>query len=106
MDGINFDSLAEASRYQELKLFQASGAIWGLKCHPRFEIVPACNYDGKRERALYYEADFEYCEDNGGDPPTHVVEDVKGFETATFRIKRRLFIWQYPETRFVVTRSR
>jgi len=58
------------------------------------------------KRALYYEADFEYYEDNAGVPPTHVVEDVKGMETAVYRLKRRLFIWQYPETRFVVTRSR
>ena len=105
-DGINFDSLAEAARYRELVLLQSAGEIWGLKCHPRFEIVPACNYDGKRERALNYEADFEYYEDNGSVPPTHVVEDVKGFETAVYRLKRRLFIWQYPDTKFVATKGK
>lgn len=106
LDDIAFDSIAEGARYRELCLLQSAGEIWGLKCHPRFEIVPGLNYNGKQERALYYEADFEYYEDNAGVPPTHVVEDVKGMETAVYRLKRRLFIWQYPETKFVVTKKR
>lgn len=103
-DGIRFDSIAESRRYRELRLLQSSGEIWGLAVHPRFELLPAVKREGVRWRAVVYVGDFEYYADNGSKPPIHVVEDVKGVETAVFRLKRRLFAETYPDIKFVVVK--
>ena len=85
-NGMNFDSKLEAARYQDLLLLERSGAISQLETHPRFCIVPAFTYQGKRIRASYYEADFAYYVEG-----LFVVEDVKGpIETALFRLKWKL----------------
>lgn len=90
--GLRFDSKAEARRYSELVLLEAAGAITGLEVHPRFELQPAfTDGSGKRWAVITYEADFSYTED--GAP---VVEDVKGYQTAVFRLKRKLFLMRYP----------
>lgn len=104
-DGIRFDSTAEYNRYRELVLLEKSGAIWGLTVHPRFELLPAVKREGVRWRAVTYVGDFEYYDDNNPYPPTHVVEDVKGVETAVFRLKRRLFADVYPDIKFVVVKA-
>ena len=89
LDGFTFDSIAESRRYQELKLLLAAGEIAGLEIHPRYEIIPAyTRCDGKRIRATYYEADFSYWDKAAS---YVVVEDVKGFQTEGFRLKRKLF---------------
>ena len=103
-DGIRFDSTAEYNRYRELVLLERNGDIWGLTVHPRFELRPAATYNGVRWRAVTYVGDFEYYEDAGNEPPVHVVEDVKGVETAVFRLKRRLFADAYPDIKFVVVK--
>jgi len=99
--GQRFDSQAEARRYGELVLLENAGAITGLEVHPRFELQPAfTDSSGKRWTAICYEADFSYTED--GAP---VVEDVKGCETAAFRLKRKLFLQRYPALTLRVIRA-
>lgn len=39
MDGIKFRSAAEARRYRDLKLLEATGEIMDLKVHPRWKIA-------------------------------------------------------------------
>jgi Protein of unknown function (DUF1064). len=92
IDGITFDSKSEAKRYEELKLLQRGGAIQNLSLQPRFMLQEGfVNIDtGKKERAIEYVADFQYDE---GDRT--VVEDVKGFKTADYKIKRKLFLHKY-----------
>jgi hypothetical protein len=92
IDGITFDSKSEANRYVDLKLLQRGGAIKNLSLQPRFMLQEGfVNIDtGKKERAIEYVADFMYDE---GD--RIVVEDVKGFKTADYKIKRKLFIKKY-----------
>ena len=92
IDGVTLDSQAEGRRYQQLGVLANAGAIQDLIVHPRYELLPARTIDGRRERALYYEGDFSYVE--GG---RRVCEDVKGVETAAFRLKRRLFLDRYPD---------
>lgn len=89
VDGITFDSKAEARRYSELRMMERAGAITDLELQPEFEIIPAFEYRGKKERGVKYRADFRYCE-NG----QVVVEDVKGHRTEVYRIKRKLFLSQ------------
>jgi hypothetical protein len=91
-DGIKFDSLAEARRYDELKLLERAGEITDLVVHPRFELQPAFDRGGRRERAICYVADFQY----NMEPGVTIVEDVKGgraTQTAVFKLKRKL--WEY-----------
>lgn len=93
VNGITFDSKAEARRYSELKLLVQAGEINGLILHPTFELQPPfVDVDGKRQRAIKYVADFQYTEN--GRP---IVEDVKGVETPVFRLKMKMFKYIYSE---------
>lgn len=88
LDGITFDSRKEADRYAELKLLERSGMIHNLRRQVRYELIPAQKKDGKTiERACHYIADFVY-EENG----KTVVEDVKGFRTKEYVLKRKLML--------------
>lgn len=79
VDGVRFDSKAEAKRWGELKLLNQAGTIRGLV--------------RQQERIIWvngvlicrYRSDFEYYE-NG----ELVVEDVKGVKTPDYRIKKLL----------------
>ncbi len=94
IDGITFDSKAEAKRYQELKLIERAGQIKHLSLQPRFTLQEGFVniHTGKKERAIEYVADFMYLE-NG----VIIVEDVKGMKTSDYKIKRKLFIHQYQD---------
>ena len=82
VDGITFDSRAEADRYCELKMLQAAGKVSGFDIQPSFVLADE----------VRYRPDFIVCDRNG-----HVwVEDVKGVETQAFRIKRKLWEQRYP----------
>ena len=90
--GILFDSEREGLRYLELLSREKTGEIQDLKLQEAFEIQPAFKKDGKRYRAIYYISDFSYTE-NG----RRVIEDVKGFKTAVFQLKRKMFEYRYPD---------
>ena len=91
VDGITFDSKAEADRYCELKMLQAAGKIDGFGIQPSFVLA-----DGVR-----YRPDFIVCDRNG----RVWVEDVKGVETQAFRIKRKLWEQCYPWMELRVIKS-
>jgi len=93
VDGILFDSQAEAKRYCELKLLLRAGKIDNLRLQVPFTIVPK----QADERAVKYLADFVYSE---GDK--NIVEDVKSSATKTkgYIIKRKLFKMTYPDYEF------
>ena len=82
VDGHVFDSVREASVYQDLKIAERSGVISNM------------------ERAVYYIADFRYKASDG-----HVVVvDVKSKITEAnpvYRLKRKLFLFRYPDIDFV-----
>lgn len=80
--GIPFDSKKEAYRYLELKTLQKSGQISDLKLQVPFTLAPAQH----GEYAVKYIADFTYYE-NG----KLVVEDVKGYRTKEYIVKRKWF---------------
>lgn len=90
IDGIRFDSKKEAEFYAELKLREKVGEITHLRLQPRYLLQEAFKHDGKQYREMEYVADFEYIE-NG----VTVVVDVKGFRTAVYMIKRKLFLYRY-----------
>ncbi len=92
VDGITFDSKKEAGRYQELKLLERAGAVKGLVLQPRFLLQDKFKYKGKTERKIEYIADFEYMDTKTGKV---VIEDVKGYKTDVYKLKRKLFLKQY-----------
>ena len=81
VDGITFDSKAEARRYGELKLTHQAGMIEDLKCQPKYIL------DVNGVRICTYTADFEY-QENGAT----ITEDVKSKATITYsyKLKKRL----------------
>lgn len=81
-DGIKFASKAEMARYGELRLLEMAGQISDLECQPLFVLTAG----------VKYYADFRYVEDG-----KMVAEDVKGFETASWKIKKKLFLELYPD---------
>lgn len=93
VDGQKFDSKKEANRYKELLLLEKAGEIKDLRTQVKFKLIPAQRDEatGKViERECSYKADFVYSE--GGKT---VVEDVKGFRTKEYVIKRKLMLWRY-----------
>ena len=101
IDGLRFDSAAEGRRYEQLRMLERAGEIQDLRVHPRYVIIDALRVGSRREKAIVYEADFAYTEMG-----RQIVEDVKGVETAVFRLKRRLFLQRYPELEFRVLDAR
>ena len=89
-----YDSKREARRADELKLLEKAGEITSLQEQVPYELIPS-QYrivDGKRrciERAMKYIADFQYVDKDGNT----VVEDVKGFRTEVYRIKKKLMLY-------------
>lgn len=90
VDGIRFDSKKESEFYAELKLREKAGEISHLRLQPRYLLQEAFRYDGKQYREMEYVADFEYVEDG-----KVVVVDVKGFKTAVYMLKKKLFLYKY-----------
>lgn len=96
VDGITFDSKREANRYSELKMMEKAGIINSLKLQPEFK----CQINGKK--ICTYKADFEYLmvdeEGPDGQIGYYIVEDVKGFKTPVYRLKKKLVEACYPGT--------
>ena len=93
-----FDSRKEAHRYSELLILKKAGKITNLQRQVKYILIPSqreCIIKngvpkmGKViERECSYIADFVYEEDG-----QTVVEDVKGFKTKDYLIKRKLMLY-------------
>jgi hypothetical protein len=79
VDGIIFDSKKEAARYVELKLLQKQGHIKNLERQVRVDVTHNATL------LFFWKADFAYFE-NG----KRIYEDVKGFETPLWRLKKKI----------------
>lgn len=90
VDGITFASIAEASRYKELKFLERVGQIDSLELQPAYELAPSVKYTGasRAKPALRYVADFRYRDHHG----KLIVEDVKGRPTEAYLIKKHLML--------------
>lgn len=92
IDGITFASKAEMNRYCELKLLIKAHEITDLEFQPKFDLIPKFEVDGKKYRKISYSADFKYFDIT---KDKIVIEDVKGFETPVFKLKKKLFLYKY-----------
>ena len=106
-DGIMFDSVKEANRWNELCLLEMAGAISELRRQVKYILIPAQkepDTKGPRggvikgkliEREVCYISDFTYIDKFGN----VVVEDAKGYKGgqayALFTIKRKLMLLNY-----------
>ena len=94
VDGITFDSKAEARRYCELKMLEKAGEIADLQMQFSFQLQPPFRKNGKTIRAINYIADFVYTDTR---KRRIVVEDVKGFKTKEYLLKKKLFEYKFPD---------
>ena len=98
LDGYTFDSLAEAKHYKyTLKPRLEAGEISHLEIHPRIR----CELNGRK--ICDYIADFRYLDVSFAGPQGQqgmtVVEDVKGYKTDVYRLKKKLVEAMYPGTK-------
>lgn len=82
VDGITFDSKAEARRYGELKLLKQAGEIRWFNRQPSFLL-----------HVDRYRPDFIICDKDG----RIYVEDVKGMVTRAFIKKQKEWALLYPD---------
>jgi hypothetical protein len=83
VDGILFDSKAEAKRYSELKLLLKAGKILSLLTQFKYPLLVNETVVGT------YRADFVYREKTKSGERL-VIEDVKGCRTREFILKKKL----------------
>lgn len=83
-----FDSHAEFTRWQELKLLEKAGEIRSLQRQVRFTLIPKCG----RLREIVYIADFVY---EKAPDWKQVVEDKKGFRSKVYMLKWRLMQFRH-----------
>lgn len=93
VDGIKFDSKAEAEYYKLLKQQKAKGEILDFDTQVKFELQGAYKHPvtSKRIQAITYKADFVITWMDG----QKTVVDVKGAETAVFKLKKKMFEKKY-----------
>jgi len=96
VDGIKFPSKKEAARWEYLNHMQQVGKIEDLERQPRYILQESFrDRTGVLHRQIAYTADFRYKEDGA-----LVVEEVKGgkaTQTTDFVIRKKLFLFRYPE---------
>lgn len=82
VDGIPFASKKEARRYEELKMLRVQRIVSDIQLQPKFKI----EVNGKF--ICHYIADFCYI-----DHARHcsvIYEDVKGYKTPVYKLKKKL----------------
>ena len=89
IDGHEFPSKREGKRYVELKRKLELGEITNLELQPPFLLQEGFKRDGKKYRPITYIADFKYVEDG-----KVIVEDVKGFKTPEYKLKKKLLLYK------------
>ena len=95
VDGITFDSVKEANRWQELRMLERAGEIRDLQRQVPFVVIPTQRDENGKliEKEVRYVADFTYIEKG---KLTRTVEDVKSEATRTreYIIKRKLMLYR------------
>lgn len=102
VDGITFDSQEESNYYLHLKELKKIGTIKDFELQPEYELQPKfVNPKGKTVLPINYKADFLVThKDNSQE-----VIDVKGFETADFKLKKKLFEYKYDQSLTLITKA-
>lgn len=88
VDGISFDSQAEANYYCQLKILLRTGEIHGFCRQARFVVTEGKNGNKGTE----YVTDFVIFYPNG----SYRIVDVKGMKTDVFKLKVKCMREKYP----------
>lgn len=97
-----FDSKYEYEEWCRLKLLERGGVIRNLMRQVPYILIPTIRTTAGTLKQITYYADFVY-EENG----IVCMVDTKGFETETYKIKKRLLINQYvTEQRIFIERKK
>lgn len=94
IDGIPFASQVEGRYYEYLKREKEAGRVYAFELQPKMEIQAKFeHHTGEKVRAITYILDFyvRYDYMNGA------YIDVKGQPTPDAKIKRKMFMKEYPE---------
>lgn len=90
---IIFDSKDEATYYLDLLDMKKNGIVEEIQLQPKFTLVPSFKKYNKTIAAITYKPDFKvvYCDG--------IIEyiDVKGFETESSILRKKLFDYFYPD---------
>ena len=102
VDGIQFDSQDESNFYLHLKELKKLGKIKDFELQPEYELQPRfTNPKGKKILPIKYRADFLVFHNDG----TQEVVDVKGFETADFKLKKKMFEYKYDQSLTLICKA-
>lgn len=93
VDGITFDSRMEARYYEYINAHKTELDIKEIELQPAFVLQSNYKKYGKTIRAIKYIADFKI---TYNDDRVEII-DVKGKQTADFKLKRKLFDFKYPD---------
>ena len=95
IDGICFDSKAEANYYAMTKMLVRAGELHGFLYHGKI----VCTEGEKSDhRAVLYEPDFVLFKPDG----TYEIIDVKGMETPVFKNKIKSIYEKYPKIKIKI----
>lgn len=96
-EDIVFDSQLEMKFYRDIVLpLSRSGEITHFELQKEYVLQPKYVRDGKLIRPIIYVADF-YIEYSDGHSE---VIDTKGCPDSVAKIKRKMFMYQYPDTMY------
>lgn len=76
---------------------ERAGVIKDLELQPAFELIPTIRTETETLRKTVYKADFRYLDTNTGGV---VVEDVKGFRTQVYKLKKKMLLDKYKDIDF------
>lgn len=102
VDEITFDSKMEAKYYIYLKEQKKNGHIKDFELQPEFILQPSFLKHGKKFLPIKYKADFKVINiDNSIE-----IIDVKGFTTADFNLKKKMFNYHFDFPLKLITESK
>jgi hypothetical protein len=93
VQGVLFDSKAEAEYYQRLLTMQAQGIVKAVELQPVVELQPRFQHDGRTIRAITYAPDFKVEYTDG----RVAYVDIKGMSTQQGELKRKLWWYRFPD---------
>lgn len=97
LDGFKFDSKIESNYYIYLKDLKQLWVITDFKIHPTYILQNKFENKGIKYHAIKYLSDFEVYYATGDVK----VIDIKGMPTSDAKLKRKMFIYLYPDKELV-----
>jgi Protein of unknown function (DUF1064) len=102
VNGIKFDSKMEGDYYLYLVSLAEKGEIASFSLQPEYVLQEGFKKRGLNFLPIKYKADFEVHLQDGD----YYTVDIKGFETADFKIKKKMFEKRYPQELKLITFSK